>query len=111
MAFRRGGFKGKGKKGSFTRVGNMFKSDKEYIPKGAAFSYSTTVSGEYLTPVVEALNKAAEEGGAVRFSLTKWQDQEHPVLSISPAQAKAGKRISKAKEDDGLQEDEGQDID
>jgi hypothetical protein len=103
MAFQKRSFGGKkfGKKSQFVRVGNMFKA--EQAPKGAAFSYGTTVSGEYLDPVAEMIAKAAEENGAVRFSLTKWSDQEHPVLSVAPAAAKPGKRIKK--EEGGPEDD------
>jgi hypothetical protein len=104
MAFqKRFGAKKSFGKSQFVRVGNMFKG--EQAPKGAAFTYGTTVSGEYLDPVAEMIAKAAESGGAVRFSLTKWQDQEHPVLSIAPAQAKPGKRIKK--EEGGPEDDFG----
>lgn len=100
MAFKRNFSK---KKSEFVRVGNMFKSDKAI--KGASFSYGTTVSGEYLDPVAELIAEAAANGGAVRFSLTKWQDQENPVLSVAPAQAKPGKRIKK--EEGGAEDDFG----
>lgn len=105
MAFTKkfGGKKSFGKS-QFTRVGNMFKADQ--APKGASFSYGTTVSGEYLEPVAELIAKAAETNGAVRFSLTKWADQEHPVLSVAPAAAKPGKRIKK--EEGGAEDDFGQ---
>ena len=104
MAFTKKKF---GKKGDFTSIGNMFKSDKEYIPNGATFSYATTCGDKYLTAVVEALTKIHEAGGAARFSLIKWNDNEHPRLTVSPAKSKApGKRIGKAAEDDSFQEQE-----
>lgn len=98
MAFqRRGSFK---KKSGFVRVGGMFKSDKEYLPENSSFVYGTTCSGKYLEPVVEMINKIYDEGGSVKFSLTKWNDQEQPILSVSEAKAKGnvaggGKRITK----------------
>lgn len=117
MAFqRRGGFKPGGKKkSSFIRVGNMFKDKPESVPDGAEYRYSTTVSGEYLTPVAEVFAKAEAEGGGVWVSLTKWQpkpgqdtSKNYPVLTVTVAQGQGGsKRIAKAKEDDGL---ESQDI-
>ena len=105
MAYQKRGFGGGKKfgKSQFVRVGNMFKSDK--APRGAAFSYGTTVSGEYLTPFAEVVAKAAASGGAVRFTLTKWADQEHPVLSVAPAEAKPGKKIRK--EEGGAEDDFG----
>lgn len=92
------------KKSDFVRVGNMFKSDKAI--KGATYSYGTTVSGEYLDPVAELIAEAAANGGAVRFSLTKWQDGKDPVLSVAPATAKPGKRIKQSKEE-GPEDDFG----
>lgn len=112
MVFQRKFGKKSAKKSSFVRVGNMFKSDKEYLPENASFSYSTTTGGDYLGPVAELVAKAAEAGESLRFTLTKWNGQEHPVLSVSPAPAKKGsasKRISKAAEEDDML-DEGQDI-
>jgi hypothetical protein len=97
--FKRGGFK---KKSGFVRIGGMFKSDKEYLPENAAFSYNTTCNGKYLEPVVEFINKVYDQGGSVKFSLTKWNDQEQPVLSVSEAKSKpsaagpaGGKRIGR----------------
>lgn len=112
MAFKRK-FGGK-KKSSFVRVGNMFKSDKQYLPQGAMFNYSTTTKDDYLTAVVEKLTAIAEAGGAARFTLTKWNDQEHPVLSVSEAKKPDSKRIGGGKQDDGFhdgEEEPGQDID
>lgn len=93
MAFQKRSF-GK-KKSQFVRVGSMFKAEEP--PKGAKYSYGTTVAGDYLGPVAELIAKAAEEDGAVRFTLTLWKDDEkgNPVLSIAPAQSKPGKRIRK----------------
>jgi hypothetical protein len=104
---RRGGRFGK-KKGNFVRVGSMFKDKPEYLHENAKYGYSTTCSGEYLAPVAELIAKAAEEGSGVRFNLKLWKDSKdgNPVLTISPVDSKPGKRITKAKEDAGLQDGE-----
>ncbi len=94
------------KKGNFTRVGNMFKSDGKFLPDNATFAYGTTCDGKYLEAVVETLTKIAEEGGSARFSLTKWKDQDHPVLSVSPAKPK-GEGSPRVKTDDQELEDQG----
>jgi len=101
MGFRKFGQK---KKSEFVRVGSMF-ADKENIPKGAKFKYGTSVTGEYFAPVAEVFAKAAEAGTGVRFSLIKWEDQEHPVLSVSVANPQKGKKITK-KDDEGLMDEE-----
>lgn len=100
-------FGGAKKKTEFIRVGNMFQSEK--VPAGASKSFATSCSGEYLEKVVEGLTKILEEGGSARFSLIKWNDGEHPVLTFSKAAAKTGgKRIKGA--DEGFhdkEEDQG----
>jgi len=83
MAFqRKGGFGGAGKKSMFTRIGNLFVDDKP--PKGTSKRYSTTASGKYLDGVVTAINEAHKAGQAVRFYVTKWDNQEQPVLTLAP---------------------------
>lgn len=104
MGFRKG-FGGSkfSKKSEFVRVGSMF-MEKEFVPKGAKYKYTTTVTGEYFEPVADIVAKAVESGAGVKLSLIKWDDKEHPVLSIAVATPKSGKAIKKAKDDDGLME-------
>lgn len=84
----RGGNRGGGKKSNYTRVGNMFESDREFMPQSARSQFTTKLDGKYLDAVRDVLN----DNDAVRFVFTEWKDGEHPVLSVAPVTDKGGKR-------------------
>lgn len=102
MAFAKRKF-GK-KKSSFTRVGNMFKS--KHPKEGMKYQYYTTCDGKYLESVAEVIANAAESGQPIVFNFTKWNDSEHPVLTVSPGKANDSKRITK-KQDDSAEDIDG----
>lgn len=87
----RGGNRG-GKKSNFVRVGSMFENDPQYTPQGAKFQYSTKLDGKYIDAVRDVLNN----NDAVRFTLTHWNGDDNPVLSVAPitGEARRGSRNS-----------------
>jgi hypothetical protein len=104
MAFRK--FPAK-KASEWVQVGFLFKeTDPKFVPKGASKKFSTTVKGEYLDKVVDAVNKAAQSG-SLKISVVQWPDKEHPAMSIAAGSPVAGKKISGPKKDEGLMEDAG----
>lgn len=89
----------------FTTIGRLFKSKPEYVHENANYTYGGTVEGEYLNTTIDALVKIRDAKQGARFNLTKWKDNEHPVLKVSPAKSKGdSKRIGK--EDSGFHGDE-----
>ncbi len=81
-----GGFRGRsqggnrgGKKSAFVRIGNVYEQEKR--PDGAEYQLAASASGKYLDAVREVINN----NDAVRFTITKWNDADIPVLSVAPA--------------------------
>ena len=75
----------------------MFKSDKQYVPQNASYSYTTKLDGKYLDDVRECLNN----NDAVRYAFVKWIDGEHPVLAVAPITEGARRGSGNSRDDRG----------